>query len=48
MKYTVYATTEKGEGITMVIFEGNLEDFDIHISMFDKDVVITFEVVYNE
>lgn len=43
--FRVYATDDKGKGYTTVIYEGDIEDFILRVSLFSKDVVINFERV---
>ncbi len=44
MPYILYATTKDGEGHVQKIGEyEDIEDIEIRISMFAKDVVITIE-----
>lgn len=43
-KYVAYATTENGEGLTRVIWEGDdINDFRINTSIFATDVEIVIE-----
>jgi hypothetical protein len=42
----VYATTEGGNGYCSVVSEvESLEDLHLHVGVFDKNVVLTFEEV---
>jgi hypothetical protein len=46
--YRVYATTKNGEGRVTEIHRGSLEEFDLTLSLYAKDVVITFERMTEE
>lgn len=43
-KYIVYATNKNGDGFVQKIDEfEDVEDFKIHVGMFNDDVIITIE-----
>lgn len=49
MKYILYAIAEKGEGRVMKVGEyDEVEDIEIIVSMFDRDVILSIETKKDE